>query len=335
MIRYFRIICLQIIVTGLFCNSAWGDVDIPPTEDGEPMIVYMAFGIINIYDINDSRQNLSLNLVGKIRWNDPRLTHDGPGIIKRKIDKIWYPVLIVPSMQHSSLSIPRFVEIYPNGDVVYRVNTSVIYSSPMDLRNYPFDRQIFKFPIVANYNIEELVLLPDPESPSYLGEELTVADWDIKNFGIASSEESLNRYKVTSKFEVYFEAVRRSEFIILTFIIPLMLIVAMSWVVFWIDPLEIRSQFSVSVTTVLTLIAYDISLGYRLPEIPYLTRMDIFIFGSTIIVFASLLEVVVTSHLAGTGRASRGRQIDVKCRWLFPIAFVFLIVFAFFLGLKT
>jgi hypothetical protein len=86
-----------------------------------------------------------------------------------------------------------------------------------------------------------------------------------------------------------------------------MLIVAMSWVVFWIDPLEIRSQFSVSVTTVLTLIAYHISLGSRLPEIPYLTRMDIFIFGSTLIVFASLLEVVLTSHLAGTGRVSQGR----------------------------
>jgi hypothetical protein len=230
--------------------------------------------------------------------------------------------------------MPRFVEIFPNGDVVYRVATTTIFSSPMDLRDYPFDRQLFKFPIVADYSIKEVVLLPDPESPSYLVEKLTVADWDIKNFGVASSEESLNRYDITSNFEFYFEAVRRSEFIVLTFIIPLMLIVGMSWVVFWIDPLEIRSQFSVSVTTVLTLIAYHISLGSRLPEIPYLTRMDIFIFSSTIIVFASLLEVVVTSHLASTGRASQGRQIDVKCRWLFPLLFLFIIVFSFFINFR-
>ena len=313
---------------------AWGETGIPLQEDGEPMRVYIAFGIIDIYDINDGKQNLSLNLVGKIRWNDPRLTHAGPGSIKRKLNEIWAPALIVPSIRRSSLNMPRYAEIFPNGDVVYRVATTAVFSSPMDLRDYPFDRQIFKFPIVAEYNIEELVLLPDPESPSYIVEELSVADWDIFNFGIAAGKTSLNRYDITGKFEFYFEAVRRSEFIVLTFIIPLMLIVGMSWVVFWIDPLEIRSQFSVSVTTVLTLIAYHISLGSRLPEIPYLTRMDIFIFSSTIIVFASLLEVVVTSHLAGTGRVSQGRQIDVKCRWIFPLLFLFIIVFSFFINFR-
>ena len=334
MIRYYRIICIHIFLTVFLHIPAWGETGIPLQEDGEPMIVYIAFGIIDIYDINDGKQNLSLNLVGKIRWNDTRLTHAGPGSIKRKLNEIWYPDLIVPSIQQSALNIPRYAEIFPNGDVVYRVATTAVFSSPMKLHDYPFDRQIFRFPIVADYNIEELLLLPDPESPSYMVDELTVADWDIKNFGVASSEESLNRYKVTSQFEFYFEAVRRSEFIVLTFIIPLMLIVGMSWVVFWIDPLEIRSQFSVSVTTVLTLIAYHISLGSRLPEIPYLTRMDIFIFSSTIIVFASLLEVVVTSHLASTGRASRGRQIDVKCRWIFPIIFILIITFSFFLNFR-
>jgi hypothetical protein len=194
MVQGVRFIFVQILIAGLLFIPAWGGGDIPPKEDGKPLIVYMAFGIIDIYDINDGKQNLSLNLVGKIRWNDPRLTHAGPGSIKRKLDEVWYPALIVPSIQRSGLSMPRFAEIFPNGDVVYRVSTTAVFSAPMDLRDYPFDRQIFKFPIVADYNIKELVLLPDPESPSYLVEKLTVADWDIKNFGVASSEESLNRY---------------------------------------------------------------------------------------------------------------------------------------------
>ena len=142
------------------------------------------------------------------------------------------------------------------------------------MRNYPFDRQVFRIPIVSEYSEEDVVLLPDPEEPSFMAETFTVADWDIKNFGVRSIESQVNRYDLSSRFEIYFEAVRRSEFIILTFIIPLALIVGMSWIVFWIDPREIRSQFSVSVTTVLTLIAYYITLTSRLPEIPYLTRMD-------------------------------------------------------------
>ena len=133
---------------------------------------------------------------------------------------------------------------------------------------------------------KDVVLLPDPVNPSVMAETFTVADWDIRNFGVRSLESQVNRFDLSSRFEVYFEAVRRSEFIILTFIIPLALIVGMSWIVFWIDPREIRSQFSVSVITVLTLISYYFTLTSRLPEIPYLTRMDIYIFGSTIIVFA-------------------------------------------------
>lgn len=271
-------------------------------------------------------------MFGKFRWNDPRLAHDGPGTNKRKLGEIWVPHLIFTSLQDSRTEQPKYAEIYPDGDVVYRRYVRAVFSVPINLRDYPFDRQVFRFPILADYKLDELVLLPDPQTPSYMVEKFTVTDWDIKNFGTTSGESSLNQYKITSRFEFYFEAVRRSEYIILTFIIPLVLIVGMSWIVFWIDPKEIRSQFSVSVTTVLTLIAYDISLGSRLPEIPYLTRMDFFIFGSTLIVFASLFEVVVTSHFASTGKVDRGRRIDVKCRWLFPITFAFVIIFSFFIG---
>ncbi len=200
----------------------------------------------------------------------------------------------------------------------------------MKLKNYPFDRQVIRIPIVTDFSEEDVVLLPDPEEPSFIAETVTVTDWDIKNFGVRSIESQVNRYELSSRFDVYFEADRRSEFIILTFIIPLALIVGMSWIVFWIDPREIRSQFSVSVTTVLTLIAYYIMLTSRLPEIPYLTRMNFYVFGSTIIVFASLLEVVVTSRLSVTGRLNIGRRIDLICRLLFPLSFALVVIFSFF-----
>ena len=329
MIRNFRLVFFQISIVFLLSTPALGGLDIPPTSDDKPLPVYIAVGIIDIYDISDSKQSISLSLVGKFRWNDPRLAHEGPGMLKRNLGEIWIPQIIFTSLQESKSDLPRHAEIYPNGDVVYRILLRAVFSVPINLRDYPFDRQVFRFPVLADYYLDELVLLPDPEAPSYMVEKFTVSDWDVKSFGTTSGEGSLSRYKNTSRFEFYFEAVRRSEFIILTFIIPLILIVGMSWVVFWIDPKEIRSQFSVSVTTILTLIAYHISLGSRLPEIPYLTRMDFFIFGSTIIVFASLFEVLVTSHLAGTDQLKLGRRIDVTCRWLFPLAFALVTVFTF------
>ena len=109
-------------------------------------------------------------------------------------------------------------------------------------------------------------------------------------------------------------------------IAPLVLIVAMSWAVFWIDPKESGSQISVAITAMLTLIAYRFAVGSDLPRVSYLTRLDYFILGATILVFASLIEVVVTSSYARTGNLERARAIDRWSSWLFPVMFILLSV---------
>jgi hypothetical protein len=77
----------------------------------------------------------------------------------------------------------------------------------------------------------------------------------------------------------------------------------------------------VSVTSVLTLIAYHIALTGKLPDISYLTRMDLFLFGSTLLVFLSLIEVVATSRLAKSGRLELARRFDIVCRVAFPLGY--------------
>ena len=112
-------------------------------------------------------------------------------------------------------------------------------------------------------------------------------------------------------------------------ITPLALIVMMSWVVFWIDPKQVPNQLSVAVTTVLTLIAYHIALSGRLPEIPYLTHMDKFLFTSTVLVFMALIEVVITSHLASLNKLQLAHRIDLTARWAFPLLFISALGFSF------
>jgi cadmium resistance protein CadD (predicted permease) len=79
----------------------------------------------------------------------------------------------------------------------------------------------------------------------------------------------------------------------------------------------------------LTLIAYRFAVGSEVPNIHYLTRMDKFLLGSTLLVFASLVEVVVTSSLVSRDRLERARNVDRWARWLFPLTFVWLTLYAF------
>jgi cadmium resistance protein CadD (predicted permease) len=58
------------------------------------------------------------------------------------------------------------------------------------------------------------------------------------------------------------------------------------------------------------------------PKLPYLTRLDAFILASSILVFLSLVEVMLTTKLATDSRTELARLIDRRCRVVFPIAFV-------------
>jgi hypothetical protein len=120
-------------------------------------------------------------------------------------------------------------------------------------------------------------------------------------------------------------------FYLIKIIFPLILIVIMACLVFWIDPKQWGVQITISMTSMLTLIAYRFSIGATLPTISYLTRMDTFVFGSTVLVFLCLLEVVTTSSLAKGGHLKLARRMDKWCRVIFPLAFAMLAIYSFWL----
>jgi cadmium resistance protein CadD (predicted permease) len=95
----------------------------------------------------------------------------------------------------------------------------------------------------------------------------------------------------------------------------------MSWAVFWIDPVTSNSQISIAVTSMLTLIAYRFAVDSQLPRLPYMTRLDAFFLTSTLLVFFSLIEVLVTTILDNNQQTERAKKIDRYCRAIFPVIF--------------
>ena len=87
-------------------------------------------------------------------------------------------------------------------------------------------------------------------------------------------------------------------------------------------------QLGVAVASFLTMIAYHIALNSKLPEISCLTRVDVLVFGATLLVFLAMIEVVVTTGLARTGRVHGALWLDRTCRLLFPGVLVLLTYYA-------
>jgi hypothetical protein len=83
----------------------------------------------------------------------------------------------------------------------------------------------------------------------------------------------------------------------------------MLWIVFWTDPEQFGTQVGVATTSMLTLIAFTFVIGGHVPNVSYFTRMDYFILGSTVLVFATLVQAVLTEMMA--------KAKKIRCRWGF------------------
>ena len=96
----------------------------------------------------------------------------------------------------------------------------------------------------------------------------------------------------------------------------------MAWGAFYINPTNAGAQIGVATSSMLTLIAYRFMLGNLIPRLPYMTRLDFFLLGSTTLVFLTLVEVVITTNLALRQMEKIALKIDQWCRVVFPVTFI-------------
>ena len=113
--------------------------------------------------------------------------------------------------------------------------------------------------------------------------------------------------------------------------IPLILIVLMSGSVFFLPPESNRSQISVALTTMLTLIAYQFAFANDLPRVSYLTRTDHLILGSSILVFGALIMATTVAILLAREKEEWITLLSRVGRWVFGLAFLFVLWFSLLL----
>lgn len=335
--RLSLLLC-ALIVSLVFALSARGATSpspLPPTpprpeaEAGPTKVGYVIW-IGDITQIDSAAQTFSANLVIFVRWRDPQLAHGGPGTKQYALDSIWNPRFIITNEAGEvERSLPETVDVTPEGTVIYRQRLIGSFAQSLNLRAFPFDRDTFRVQIVTlGYRPEEIELAPDaraiaagmPEGVG-LAEKLTIQDWRIKSVGSRVKPYRLAPGVELAAFSFEFTAARDAQHFVIKVIIPLILIVMMSWAVFWIEPDDANTQMAVAVTAMLTLIAYRFAVDSDVPRLPYLTRLDSFILMSSVLVFLSLIEVMVATKFANRDRLQLARTIDRRCRWIFPLVF--------------
>jgi hypothetical protein len=303
----------------------------PVPEGGGPTKVLCGLAILDVDEISDANQNFTVNLFARFRWHDPREAHSEKGMIVKDLNEVWHPRLFFANMQRTWSTFGGEVVIHPDGEILLRQQFWGDFSQPMDLRDFPFDQHAFEVRAIAigRDELDNLELVQDPEGDSFIAENYSVADWKVLNFKVTSEPLALPNGDERNSFSLIFTARRLSNHYLIKIIAPLLMIVILSWVVFWLDPTEGGSQLGVAVTSFLTVIAFHMTLSSKLPEISYLTRLDVFVFGATFLVFLAMIEVVITTGLARSDRVVTALWVDRVCRLIFPGALTLVGLYAY------
>ena len=295
-----------------------------PTMWGEPTEVRVAIYVIDVDGVDSANQNFSASVFVEARWTSPLLQHEGPGPKVQQTTSIWTPRLTIVNQQQAWNAFPSFVEVFPDGEVVYRQKTWGWFSQPLDLHDFPMDRQVLTIQLVAVGLLQsEVTLTPlirQQGRSSSIAEKFSMPDFSV----VSWNAEPRAYFPVsgeagTAGFIMEINIQRSPNYYFWKLIVPLCLIVAMSWVPRWLDPKETGTSVGIAATSFLTLVAYLFASSVLLPRVTYFTRMDQFILLSTLMVFVSLLQTVLSCSLVKKSSMRSLERINLWSRAIYPI----------------
>ncbi len=330
-----RIVFLPVVFVAMSIQLVHGAeapslIERPESGNG-PTQVSVGIWIVDINNIDSAQQNFIADIAVVLRWKDARLAHTGTGVAHYALDQIWTPRVAISNETSSVVrKLPESVEVEPDGTVLYRQRYVGSFTQSLRLQSFPFDRQSFRIQFVAiRYRPNEVVFLADEnwihdglQKAAGISRSITLPDWTVERWDAKPDVYALTPGLQYSGYVFEFTAARNVQHYILKVILPLILIVMMSWSVFWTEPTNSNTQFSIAVTSMLTLIAYRFAVDTQLPRLPYMTRLDVFFLVSTLLVFFSLIEVLVTTILDNNDQLARAKKLDRYCRVIVPLIFV-------------
>lgn len=306
-------------------------LDVRPDPRGPPTQIDFGLRVIDVSDINDVNQTITLDMIVRMRWTDPRLLAWAG--CKLSIGDIWFPQLALKNSGRMFARWPETVSVEKGGEITYLQRVSGTFASYHKLADFPFDSQVISLWVYPLEWSSSKVNFRIDETFTGLGRLLNISDWEITGVVANLLEQKIDGFEqVRSGYQLQISAERYLSYYIWKVMIPIALIVVMSWSVFWIYPTEFGTQIGLSATSVLTMVAFIFATTNLLPKLGYFTMLDKYIAGATVMVFVALMQSLITGFLAAKDRETLANRIDIVSRFLFPLTFVVL-CWIFFRGL--
>jgi hypothetical protein len=207
-----------------------------------------------------------------------------------------------------------------------------------DLRRYPLDDHQLTIEIEDNENEDNLLVYVPDKLNSNASPAVHVPGWIITGTSTSvTSHKYATNYGDTSiptgnasSYSRFVSAVQivRPGMVGRFFKVFFTLFVAtiISWLAFWVRPKDAGPRVSLCVGSVFAAAAATFAINTMLPDTNATTMSDRVIVASLSLILAAALETMVAMNLGYAGKENMQRVLDRVSAWVFPLAYVALLV---------
>jgi hypothetical protein len=289
----------------------------------------------SIRSVESATETFDADFYLALTWHDPLLANAASGAVDWT--EIWQPAIESVNSQNmtngNQYDGQYVYELTGRGRILLIGRYAGTFSAPMNLRHFPFDRQVLPIVIESSLYDQDRVRFGYRETSGQaaargvaieapagtLSREIDLPEWRIAS---VKAREVEHFYRINgrrySQLRVEIEVVRRAGFYVWRVIMVNLLIVALACLAFFSDPGDLSTRLGMSITLFLAAVASTFVTASIVPRISYLTLLDYFLLGCYFVIFLVAVENIAAYALRET---PWGKRLDRVSRAAFPLGF--------------
>jgi hypothetical protein len=296
-----------------------------------PTVVTVSFFLSDINGVSETDQTFEFEGIVTLLWKDQRQAFDPEeaGVTEKvyqgpyqflEMFTAWWPQLSLANESGGVNRQGQVLKITPDGTLTYVEEINATAVTPMNLRRFPFDQQVFEVNFaVLGFSESEVQL--EPGASQFRDSGVELPQWTFIDMETRAQPHEISGDALGSNYVVGVRMERNPWHMLRIVVLPLTLLVMLSWSVFWMDLSSVGDRMDISFIGILTVVAYQIIISDHMPKIAYFTLMSVFLYSIYLMLAATIVVNLRVAHLDKSGRLAAGDRLDLRCRWLFPVLF--------------
>jgi hypothetical protein len=296
----------------------------------EPVQVRTGIFVDQISAVNQKDENFGVVGDLVLEWKDPAFAFspDSCQCSYKTFDLPQFEKYIV----HQGLKWPRFVFfnqqgkrwsqgetfwVFASGKVQYYERFSATLQAPdFNFKKFPLDTQKFFIKLESVDPEEDYVFTFLPEYTG-LGKQLGEEEWYFTRHRVLVGGRTLPDGSTYSRYIFELLARRHLSYYLFRIFIPLLLIISVSWVAFFLK--DYSKRVDITGANLLVFIAFNFTIGSDLPRLGYLTFLDTILLVAFAVTSLTVVFNVALKRLDSRGKTGLTQKIDVYLLWGYPL----------------